>query len=92
MVTTVTVAMPAMMFIARPMMTVMLTVVSVMAVMTVMQQRPQGYKRNRRTNNAVVMMGLGRYAGQGKYKCSTCCNRAKFVSCQVNHYYLPLCW
>ena len=93
MVTTVTVAMPTMMLIVVPVMTLIITVMSVMSVMAVvvvMKQRAQCNKSNRRANDTVIMMGLGRCAGQSKYQCATRCNHAQFVSCQVNHYYLPL--
>ena len=92
MVTTVTVAVPAMMLVVVTMMmlVVMPMMAVIMTVVAMMQQRPQCKKCNRRTDNAVVMMGLGRHAGQRKYNCSTRCNQAQFVSCQVNHYYLPL--
>ena len=95
MVTTVTVAVPAMMLVVVTMMMLvvvpMMTVMPVMAiVVTMMQQRAERYKSNRRTHDAVTMVGLRRNTGQRQSQRAAGCNQAQFVSCQVNHYYLPL--
>jgi len=89
-VATMAVAMPAMTLVVVLIMTVVMTVVPVMTVVTVMQQRPQSNKSNRRAHNAVVVMGLCRSTGQRQCERAARRDQAKFVSCQVNHYYLPL--
>ena len=63
MITTMAVAVPAMMLVVvRSMVTVMTTVMA--AVMAVMKQRAQGYKGHRGAHDIVTMVCAGRCTGQ----------------------------
>ena len=81
MVATMTVTMPAMMFVMMPAMTAITVIVItvIMAVMAMVQQCTQRDKSNCRTHDAVVMMRFDRCTGQHQHEYSTANNHAKFV-------------